>query len=92
MSAGTWLVVKYAITAALVVAISKAAKRSDRLGGLIAALPLATLLTLVWLYVEKQPTAKIANHAWYTSWYVLPTLPMSSPFLGCSRSSDSGPP
>jgi uncharacterized membrane protein len=26
--------------------------------------------------VEKQPSEKIANHAWYTFWYVLPTLPM----------------
>jgi hypothetical protein len=46
------------------------------LGGLLAALPLITLLALIWLHVEKQPTAKIANHARYTFWYVLPTLPM----------------
>ena len=71
-----WLVAKYAITAAVVVIVSEVAKRSDRLGGLIAALPLVTLLALVWLHVEKQPQAKIASHAWYTFWYVLPTLPM----------------
>ena len=56
--------------------VSEFAKRSDRLGGLIAALPLVTVLTLIWLYVEHQPTSKIANHAYYTFWYVLPTLPM----------------
>ncbi len=72
----TWIVTKYLITAGMVVLISEIAKRSDRLGGLIAALPLVTVLTLVWLYVESQPTEKIANHAWYTFWYVLPTLPM----------------
>lgn len=71
-----WILIKYAITAALVVLISEIAKRSDRLGGLIAALPLVTVLTLVWLHFEQQPAAKIANHAWYTFWYVLPTLPM----------------
>jgi len=69
-----WLVTKYLITAAVVVAVSEAAKRSDRLGGLVAALPLVTVLTLIWLHVEQQPEAKIANHAWYTFWYVLPTL------------------
>lgn len=68
--------IKYAVTAFLVVAISEFAKRSDKLGGFIAALPLVTILTLVWLYVEKQSTDKIANHAYYTFWYVLPTLPM----------------
>jgi F0F1-type ATP synthase assembly protein I len=71
-----WLITKYLITAAMVVLISEVAKRSDKLGGLIASLPLVTVLTLIWLYIEKQPAEKIANHAWYTFWYVIPTLPM----------------
>jgi hypothetical protein len=71
-----WVAFKYFLTAAIVVAVSEAAKRSDKLGGFIAALPLVTVLTLIWLHIEKQPTAKIANHAWFTFWYVLPTLPM----------------
>ncbi len=71
-----WLITKYMLTAIVVVFVSEAAKRSDRLGGFIAALPLVTFLALIWLYVEKQPQAKIASHAWYTFWYVVPTLPM----------------
>lgn len=71
-----WIITKYMLTAAIVVMVSELAKRSDKLGALVAALPLVTLLTLIWLYVEKQPQEKIANHAWYTFWYVLPTLPM----------------
>lgn len=72
----SWIVTKYFITAAVVVLVSELAKRSDKLGGLVAALPLVTVLTLIWLYVEHQPPSKIANHAWYTFWYVVPTLPM----------------
>jgi len=72
----TWLITKYLITAAIVVAVSEIAKRSDKLGALLVALPLVTILTMVWLYIEKQPMEKIANHAWYTFWYVVPTLPM----------------
>ncbi|MGD9774781.1 DUF3147 family protein [Diaphorobacter sp.] len=71
-----WIITKYLITAAVVVAVSELAKRSDKLGGLLAALPLVTFLALIWLYVEKQPQEKIASHAWYTFWYVVPTLPM----------------
>ncbi len=71
-----FLLVKYLVTATVVVLVSEFAKANDRLGGLIAALPMVTVLTLIWLYVEKQPAEKIANHAWYTFWYVLPTLPM----------------
>jgi F0F1-type ATP synthase assembly protein I len=71
-----WLATKYLITAAIVVLVSEVARRSDRLGGLIGALPLVTVLALIWLYVEHQPAEKIANHARYTFWYVVPTLPM----------------
>lgn len=71
-----YLLCKYLVSAAMVVIVSEFARRLDRVGALIAALPLVTLLTLFWLYVEKQPPDKIANHAFYTFWYVLPTLPM----------------
>ena len=71
-----WIIFKYLLTASIVILISEIAKRSDRLGGLIAALPLVTVLTLSWLYIENQSSDKIANHAYYTFWYVLPTLPM----------------
>ena len=72
----TWIIAKYFLTAGMVVFISEVAKRSDKLGGFIAALPLMTLLTLTWLYIENQSKEKIANHAYYTFWYVIPTLPM----------------
>ena len=71
-----WIITKYLLTAGIVILVSELAKRSDKLGGLVAALPLVTVLTLVWLYLENQSMEKIANHAWYTFWYVLPTLPM----------------
>jgi hypothetical protein len=72
----SFLILKYGLTAAIVVAVSEVAKRSDRLGALIASLPLVTLLALFWLHIEDQPQSKLANHAYYTFWYVLPTLPM----------------
>lgn len=71
-----WILTKYLITAGLVVLISEIAKRSDRLGGFVGALPLITLLTLFWMFFEKQSEEKIANHAYYAFWYVIPTLPM----------------
>lgn len=79
----TWIITKYFLTAAVVVLVSELAKRSDKLGGFVAALPLVTILALIWLYLENQPMDKIANHAWYTFWYVVPTLPMflAFPFL-----------
>ena len=74
------LIVKYLLTAAVIVIVSEVAKRLDRVGALISSLPLVTLLVLIWLYAERQPQEKIANHAWYTFWYVIPTLPMFALF------------
>jgi uncharacterized membrane protein (GlpM family) len=71
-----WIISKYALTALVVVLVSELAKRSDKLGALVAALPLITILSLIWLHLENQSAEKIANHAWYTFWYVVPTLPM----------------
>ena len=67
---------KLFFTATIIVIISEIAKHYDRLAALIASLPLVTLITLFWLYYENQPEEKIANHAYYTFWYVIPTLPM----------------
>lgn len=67
---------KLFFTAIIIVIISEIAKNYDRLAALIASLPLVTLITLFWLYYENQPEEKIANHAYYTFWYVIPTLPM----------------
>ena len=73
------IILKYLITAGLVVLISEVARRSDKLGALIAALPMITVLAMTWMFFElkgEQQTEKIANHAWYTFWYVIPTMPM----------------
>lgn len=72
----TILIAKYAITAFVIVVVSEVAKRSDKLGALISSLPFVTIMVMIWLYIEKQGSRKIGNHAYYTFWYVLPTLPM----------------
>lgn len=70
------LITKYAVTAFVIVFVSEVAKRSDKFGALVSSLPFVTILVMIWLYVEKQGSLKIGNHAYYTFWYVLPTLPM----------------
>lgn len=71
-----FLVAKYAITAFMIVMVSEVAKRSDRAGALISSLPFVTVMVMIWLHLEKQGSPKISNHAYYTFWYVIPTLPM----------------
>jgi hypothetical protein len=71
-----YIAFKYFITAFLIVFVSEIAKRSDKIGAVISSFPLVTILILIWLYVENQDKLKIQNHAYYTFWYVIPTLPM----------------
>ncbi len=73
------ILLKFLITAGLIVLISQVAKWNDRLGALIAALPMVTVLAMTWMFFDlkgAEQTEKIANHAYYTFWYVIPTLPM----------------
>jgi len=67
---------KLVITAALIVLITEVAKLSDKFGGLVAALPVTTLLVILWMYAEGQPDQKISNHISYNIFFVIPTLPM----------------
>lgn len=69
------ILLKYLITAALVVAVSEVAQRTGYLGGLIASLPLVSYLAMIWLYVEKQDKQQVADLSFGVFWFVLPTLP-----------------
>ncbi len=69
-------VTKLIITASLIVLVTEVAKRSDKVGGLIAALPVTTLLIILWMHFEGQSDQKISNHMSYNLFFVIPTLPM----------------
>ena len=71
-----FIVLKILITATIIVIITEVAKFNDRLGGIIAAIPITTFMILFWLYYEKNSIEKISNHMSYTLLYVIPTLPM----------------
>jgi hypothetical protein len=70
------IITKFLVTSFVIVLVSEIAKRTDKIGALIASLPFVTIMVMIWLFIEKQGSEKIANHAYYTLWYVVPTLPM----------------
>ncbi|WP_249688373.1 DUF3147 family protein [Microvirga sp. 3-52] len=73
----TYLIIKAAVSGVLVMVISEVARRSPGLGGLIASLPLVSLLGIIWLWRDTSDLERIASHAEATFWFVLPSLPMS---------------
>ncbi|MEX1115173.1 MAG: DUF3147 family protein [Akkermansiaceae bacterium] len=66
--------VKLLISAALIVVISEISKRTGYLGGLIASLPLVSLLVIGWIWFETHDAAKIADFSRSVFWFVLPSL------------------
>jgi len=74
VSGPIFFLVKVAVSALLVAGVSELAKRLPGLGGLIAAAPLTTLLTLLWLYGETRDYARAEAFTRSVLWGILPTL------------------
>jgi F0F1-type ATP synthase assembly protein I len=71
-----FLILKSAISGVLIAIISEVSKRYPGLGGLIASLPLVSVLGMIWLWRDRPDAANMAAHAEGTFWFVLPSLPM----------------
>lgn len=72
----TYLIVKALLSGIIVMIVSEVARKSPGLGGLIASLPLISLLGIIWLWRDTSDIERIASHAESTFWFVLPSLPM----------------
>ncbi len=75
-------VVKILLTAVVILVVTKLQLVSDKLSALLIALPLTSILAMIWMRHESKVSDEaarvesIANHAYYTFWFVLPTMPM----------------
>jgi hypothetical protein len=66
--------VKLVLSALIIVAVSELAKRQPTWGGLLASLPLVSLLAIVWLYLDTRSTQQISELSLSIFWLVLPSL------------------
>lgn len=69
-----YLVLKFGLSAAVLVMVSEIAKRSSIWAALVASLPLTSLLAFVWLYIDTKDTQKIATLSSDIFWLVIPSL------------------
>lgn len=49
-----YVIVKIIVSAAVIGAVTEIAKRFPTYGGIVAALPLVSLLSIIWLYVQGE--------------------------------------
>ncbi len=71
-----FLILKALLSGVIVALVSEVAKRNPGIGGLIASLPLISVLGMIWLWNDTRDTERLAAHAEGTFWFVLPSLPM----------------
>jgi hypothetical protein len=67
---------KIFLSALIIMVVNKVQLFNDRLSALLIALPLTSLVAMIWMHQAKQSPERLANHAEGTFWFVLPTLPM----------------
>jgi hypothetical protein len=81
----TYLIFKFGVSAAALVAVSEIAKRSSVWAAVVASLPLTSLLAFVWLYLDTRDTQKIATLSSDIFWLVIPSLALFPVLAGLLR-------
>ena len=71
-----YLLIKAALSGAIIAIASEVARRWPRWGALIVSLPLVSVLAMIWLWRDTHDPVRLASHAESTFWFVLPSLPM----------------
>ena len=56
-----YLIVKTLLTAIIIIAISEIARRSSLIAGILASIPLTSVLALTWLYFDKKNVGNVVD-------------------------------
>jgi hypothetical protein len=81
-----YLIIKAAVSGAIIAIVSEVSRRQPGWGGLIASLPLVSVLALIWLWRDTHDPDAAAAQAMSTFWFVLPSLPLFLVFPWLIRS------
>jgi hypothetical protein len=71
-----YVLLKAALSGLIVAAASEVARRWPGWGALIVSLPLVSLLTFIWLWVDTREPQRIAELSQSTFWFFLPSMPL----------------
>ena len=71
-----YLFIKAAISGAIVAAVSEIARRYPGWGGLVASLPLTSLLAMTWLWRDSGDAERVAELSVSTIWFFIPSVPL----------------
>lgn len=69
-----YYLLKIAVSSVLIVLISEISKRSTLFGGVLASLPIVSLLALIWIYIDTNDSIRIHQLSTSIFWLVIPSL------------------
>jgi hypothetical protein len=71
-----YLILKALVSGFLVAIASEVARRWPGWGALIVSMPLVSLLTFIWLWIDTREPTRIAELSQSTFWFFLPSMPL----------------
>ena len=69
-----YYILKFIVSAFIVVLISEIAKRHSGFAALVASLPLTSLLAIIWMHFDGAESTQISELSGQIFWLVLPSL------------------
>ena len=67
-------IIKILVSSGIIFLVSEIAKKNTFFAGLIASIPLVSILSMLWLYFETEDIEKIKNLSNSILWMVIPSL------------------
>lgn len=69
-----YYILKVLISAILIVAITEISKKSTLMSGILASLPLISVLAMIWIYIDTKNIETISKLSTSVFWLVIPSL------------------
>ena len=78
-----YIILKLIISSGIITLVSEISKKSSLFGGLIASIPMISILSMIWLYIDSKDIEKVKDLSISIFWMVIPslTLFLSLPIL-----------
>lgn len=68
------IIIKILLSSGIIVLVSEIAKKNSFLGGLIASIPLVSILAMIWLYLDTKNVETVSALSTSILWLVIPSL------------------
>ena len=69
-----YTLLKLLLSSSIIVLVSEIAKKDNLIGGLIASIPLVSVLSMIWLYIDTNDIDKVKALANGILWMVVPSM------------------